>query len=187
MTVEIDLNDCISQKLNINQYLLIKLLIEKTDIKSLSAVIRVDEMDISDLIERNILSSSSKLTEEYNNLFITKEYKEEIKREDPFNLFYDLYPIFVRRPEGNKDYLRENPVRCKLLYNKLVGRSKTKHRHILDCLLYVISYKTKTNKMMYFKKMAKWLTSEEWKLTEEMMKDDKAESTETHSYGTEIE
>lgn len=186
MNIEIDLFDLKSQNLNINQDVLIKLLTTKDDIKSLSDVIRVGEMDIANLIEKNILSSESKLTENYDHLFISNEYKEKIKKEDPFNLFFDLYPIYVKRPEGTKDYLRGNPTKCRLLYNKLVGKSASKHKHIINCLLYEISYKTKTNKMMYFKKMSKWLTSEEWKSTEEMMKDDKETAEEGGGYGTEI-
>ena len=59
MLIEIDLNEVKNLKLTINQFVLIKLLIDGIDIKSLSDVIPVDETDIGNLIEKNILTKES--------------------------------------------------------------------------------------------------------------------------------
>lgn len=102
-----------------------------------------------------------------------------------FDTFYDQFPVYVIRPDGTKGFLRANVNKCRKEYNRIVGKSKAMHEHIMDCLRYEIDDKMRTGKMGYMKTMWKWLTQHEWETFEEQMKLDDYQPN-TYNYGTDI-
>ena len=62
MLIELDLSEAKSLKLTINQFLLIKLLLNKVDIKSYQNVIHLNNADVELLGEKKILTKESILT-----------------------------------------------------------------------------------------------------------------------------
>ena len=111
--------------------------------------------------------------------------KASINTTSFFDEFYELYPAYITRNDGSKDYLRANVNKCRQQYNKIVGESKELHDHILNCLKAELSDKHRKGKMGFMKRMWKWLTSNEWEAYEEHLNDDYSTNT-TPIYGTEI-
>ena len=111
----------------------------------------------------------------------------ELRQKDFFDELYDIYPTFVVRTDGTRDYLRGAPSNCRKLYAKITGHSRSKHEHIKECLKFELSNRKQTNSMQYMKRMHKWLTSEEWLLYDEFMKDKKVQKKIDDVYGTAIE
>jgi hypothetical protein len=188
MLIELDLKEVKTLKITINQFILIKLLIDEVDIKSLLDVIPVSETDINNLIEKNILTKESVYDiKDFKKLIVSKEFIERLKEKDPFDEFYELYPSSVVRTDGIKDFLRGAPSRCRVLYNKQVGRSRSKHEYMIECLKFELTNRRQTNTLSYMKRMYKWLTSEEWTLYDEFMKDTQIQKTAGDIYGTRVE
>lgn len=190
MLIEIDLKDAKRQKINLNQYVLVKSLITKVDIKSLAKFIRVSKDEIKDLIEKNILSEDSNPEGEMENLRLSKKYIEEMSSEKLFEDFSSIFPAYVKRPGGYREFLKGAPTRCKKLYEKAVAGSREKHMKILNYLQAEIIHKEKTGKMQYFKKMSNWLSSESWMEMEGMIDNESKmieEELNKNAYGTEIE
>ena len=75
--------------------------------------------------------------------------------------FYDLFPSSVQRPDGTKDYLRNNKEKSMKVYNKL-AKLPSKHKEIIDALKFEIEYRTQKGTLGYMKRMTNWLASNEW-------------------------
>lgn len=97
-----------------------------------------------------------------------------------FDEFYEVFPVYVIRPDGTKGFLRANVNKCRKEYNRIIGKSKAMHEHIMACLRYEIDNKMQTGKIGYMKTMWKWLTQHEWECYEEQMN---TETTEYLGYG----
>ena len=182
MIIEIDTS--ILEKIpniSINQLLLLNLLLnnintDNQDIQRLLSL--VNEEDIKDLELQGYIKV-------HDNQFIESTNKlKDLSKEDKsmFDYFYELFPVYVIRPDGTKGFLRANINKCRKEYNRIVGRSKAMHEHICNCLKYEINTKTMIGKLGYMKTMWKWLTQREWETIEEQMKYDKPEE----QYGTTI-
>ena len=141
---------------------------------------RIDETEIQSLIDQGLMQSKQE-----NNTTVyspTKKLLDLVKRDKSlFDEFYELFPIYVIRPDGTKGFLRANVNKCRTEYGKIIGRSKALHEHIIKCLKYEIENKTITGKLGYMKTMWKWLTQREWELIEEQMN---VEQQERNTYGT---
>jgi len=118
-------------------------------------------------------------------LELTDEILSFIKKKDFFDEFYELYPTSVIRSDGSKDYLRTDMNRSRVAYNKIIGKSESKHELIMSALKNEISERRAMNKMGYMKRMFKWLTSEEY-MTYAEKKSDTQEVKNTATYGTEV-
>jgi hypothetical protein len=186
MLIELDLQEAKNLKLTINQFLLIKLLVDKFDIKSLLDVIPISENDINTLITKNILTKES-LGKDISEIELTESILEEIKPVDYFMEFYNMYPISVRRTDSTKDYLRADMSRCRRYYDKIVGRSKSKHEYMLNCLRFELEHRRRNNSMGFMKRMSKWFMSEEWLIYEDHLKELETPKETVNLYGTEIE
>ena len=136
---------------------------------------------MQDLIQRNII-----ITQTMNN-GISYQLSDDIintllKRNDSmFDEFYETFPVYVIRPDGTKGFLRANVNKCRKEYNRIVGKSRAMHEHIMDCLRYELDDKMRTGKLGYMKTMWKWLTQHEWECYEEQLK-----VKEEDTYGTDI-
>ena len=188
MLIEIDLDEAKRLKITMNQFVLIKLLIDKVDIKSLINVIRIDDKDINNLKEQNILTTESTYTDGITkNLHLTENFKMKYKQRDFFDEFYEAYPTSTTRPDGQKDYLRGDISRCRKYYQKIVGKSLSKHESMLECLNFEVKTRKAGNSLQYMKRMSKWLLSEEWLLYADAMNDVSVVRNADEMYGAKVE
>lgn len=172
--------------LTINQLVFLTLVLNENqnnnqDVQKLLSL--VFEEDIQGLIDRKLLSA----TESDNTIIYSKaEQLDELLKEDKsmFDEFYELFPVYVIRPDGTKGFLRSNINKCRKQYNSIVGKSRAMHQHICNCLKFEIDNKMITGKIGYMKTMWKWLTQHEWETCEEQMKLE--EPLIDNSYGTDI-
>lgn len=175
------------EKINLNQLVFLSMVLNKNqstydqDVRKLVSLIRDDE--ISYLIERGLITSiersKSILYEASQKL---KTFMEPPK--DQFDLFYEMYPVYVLRSDGSKAFLRTNKNKCRNLYNILTGGNDAMCEHINKCLQFEIDKKMKIGRMCYMKTMWRWLQDRQWETSDEEMKD--TQQNIQHSYGTEL-
>lgn len=173
--------------LSINQLVFLTLVLN--DIKVINQDIQrllslVNEEEIQGLETQGLIS----IQYDGDTKVITKtQTLDELLKEDKsmFDEFYDQFPVYVMRPDGTKGFLRANVNKCRKEYNRIVGKSKAMHEHIISCLKYEIDDKMRTGKMGYMKTMWKWLTQHEWETIEEQMKVE-TPNLDYYNYGTEL-
>lgn len=129
---------------------------------------RISENEIQELVDSNIItvitSGDSKI---YS---ISEDTRKRLKQDKSwFDEFYEVFPVYVTRPDGTKGFLRSNINKCRKEYNRIVGKSRAMHEHLIKCLQFEIDNKMITGKIGYMKTMWKWLTQREWEVTEEEM------------------
>lgn len=187
MIIELDTKLAyIEPALNMNQLVFLSMVLDKNhksnqDVQKIVSLIT--DNDISCLISQGLITS----IERGNS--ITYQPTQKLLNfieppKDYFDLFYDMYPVYVLRPEGTKAYLRVNVNKCRRLYNTYVGNSKAMAEHINDCLKFEVDKKMRAGKIGYMKTMWRWLVDHQWEESEEEMQDQEQESKNT--YGTEI-
>ena len=173
------------QQLNMNQFIFLNMVLDRNqknnqDVRKIVSLINDDE--ISYLINQKLITSNKK-----GNSITYLPTKELIQfvtpPEDYFNLFYDMYPVYIVRPDGNKSYLRANVNKCRKLYNSYVGNSRNASENINKCLKFEIDKKTREGKLSYMKTMWRWLMDHQWEASEEEMRDTVKEKD---VYGTEL-
>ena len=172
--------------LSINQLVFLTLVL--SDIKVINQDIQkllslVNEEEIHELELQGLILVT--LDESGNQVISKTEKLASLLKEDKtmFDEFYDQFPVYVTRPDGTKGFLRSNINKCRKEYNRIIGKSKAMHEHIMNCLRYEIDNKMQTGKMGYMKTMWKWLTQHEWETIEEQMK---LEEPVVYNYGTDI-
>ena len=173
--------------LSINQLVFLTLVLN--DIKTINQDIQrllslVNEEEIQELETQGLIS----IQYDRDTQVISKTEKlEELLKEDKamFDMFYDQFPVYVMRPDGTKGFLRANVNKCRKEYNRIIGKSKAMHEHIMDCLKYEIDERMRTGKIGYMKTMWKWLTQHEWETIEEQMKVETPNQN-YYIYGTDI-
>lgn len=183
MILELDTSLLKTLNISINQLLFISLVLNENqkdhqDIQELLS--RVNEEEIQDLINRNLVKI------EYLNNGIKYQLTDTtistIKKPDTmFDEFYETFPVYVIRPDGTKGFLRANINKCRKEYNRIIGKSRAMHEHIMKCLRYELDDKMRTGKLGYMKTMWKWLTQHEWECYEEQLN-----INEEEQYGTSI-
>ena len=185
LTIDTSILDRI-ENLSINQLVFLTLVL--SDIKNINQDIQkllslVNEEEIQELESRGLIATS---TVDNTTVIKKTEKLEELLKEDKsmFDEFYDLFPVYVIRPDGTKGFLRANVNKCRKEYNRIIGKSKAMHQHIMKCLSYEIDNKMITGKIGYMKTMWKWLTQHEWETYEEQMKVE--EPIISNDYGTEL-
>lgn len=151
------------------------------DVRKIVSLISGEE--ISYLVNQGLITS----IERGNSIIYlpTEKLEDVVKPEkDFFDTFYDMYPIYVTRPDGSKSYLRANINKCRLLFNRYVGNSEAMAEHIINCLDFEISKKMREGKLSYMKTMWRWLVDHQWEETEAEMEDVQTQTANT--YGTEL-
>lgn len=187
MILELDTSLLNKFNLSINQLVFITLVLNENqpnnqDIHELLS--RVNEEEIQDLIQRNIVVVT---TSDDNKIYsASAELLETIKKDNStmFDEFYEVFPVYVIRPDGTKGFLRSNVNKCRKEYNRIIGKSKAMHEHIMNCLRHEIEDKMLTGKIGYMKTMWKWLTQHEWECYEEQLLD--RQTNPDYNYGTSI-
>lgn len=189
MILELDTSLFNIGEISINQ--LVFLTLCKNDIKTNNQDVhqflsRISETEIQSLIDQDLIVCT---TQGDNKVYEPSEKLLNFLKEDKtwFDQFYELFPVYVTRPDGTKGFLRANINKCRKEYNRIVGKSKAMHEHLMKCLQFEIDNKMLTGKLGYMKTMWKWLTQREWEVMEEMMQEeDNVSQQNTYGYGTRI-
>lgn len=188
MKFEIDLDLLKKVKdLTLNQLVLLSSVLNNSIKLPYDFISLIDKSEAQDLVSRELLTISYKTKNKKTYIVYTETpLLLELLQLDknPFDEFYDLYPSYITRPDGTKDYLRVNKKNCEKFYKSLVKNDINYHKHILNCLSFYVSQKVMTGKEGYMKNMWKWLTQREWETIESQMKDSKEQIVE--QYGTKL-
>lgn len=158
-------------KMSINQLVFLTLVLNENQSNNQDIhqfLSRISENEIQELVDSNIItvitSGDSKI---YS---ISEDTRKRLKQDKSwFDEFYEVFPVYVTRPDGTKGFLRSNINKCRKEYNRIVGKSRATHEHLIKCLQFEIDNKMITGKIGYMKTMWKWLTQREWEVTEEEM------------------
>ena len=174
------------ENLNSNQLLFLSIVLDKNqpkyqDVRKIVSLISDDEIQY--LIDHELIIS----IERDNS--ITYQPTDKLKNiiapaKDYFDIFYDMYPVYVMRVDGTKCYLRANVNKCRHFFNSKCGRSSAMAEHIINCLEYEISKRMREGSLSYMMTMWNWLTRSQWEAVEEEMQD--TEHIAKNSYGTEL-
>lgn len=173
-------------ELNMNQLVFLSMILDKNqntknqDVHRLVSLISDDE--ISYLVQQNLITSMER--GEFKVYQATERLNSFMKNEKSyFDTFYELYPVYVLRPDGSKSYLRANVNKCRHLFDVTCGHSQAMAEHLIKCLEFEIDKKMKEGKIGYMKTMWRWLVDHQWEESEEEMNDTtKVVST----YGTDL-
>lgn len=188
MLIEIDLNEAKKLHITMNQFSLLRFLVDNVNIKPYQSVIQIDDNDIQNLKLQKILTPESQFdVDDLSKLKLTEEFSKKLKPVNFFDEFNLLYPASVIRPDGIRDYLKGDINRCRKSYDSKVGKSASKHEAVMNALKFEIKNRQSTNSLKYMKRMYKWLTSEEWTLYDEFMKGEKVKEQIEQIYGTNVE
>ena len=172
--------------LNLNQLFFLSMILNKNqipnqDVRKIVSLISDDE--ISYLVSQNLITLIEK--GELKAYQETEKLKEIVApKKDYFDLFYDMYPVYVLRPDGSKAYLRANVNKCRHFFNVTTGKSIAMKEHLIDCLKFELDKKSREGKISYMKTMWRWLIDHQWEETEAEMQD--VEQKQTNTYGTEL-
>lgn len=186
MIIEINTKILDIPDININQLVFLSVVLNKNqknnqDVRKIVSLISDDE--IQQLIDKDLITS----IERGNSITYTetdKLTKVITLEKDYFDLFYDMYPIYVLRPDGIKNYLRANVNKCRHLFKTISGNSEAMSEHLIDCLKFELEKKTREGKLSYMKTMWRWLVDHQWEATEEETHDTAINKVD--SYGTDI-
>jgi hypothetical protein len=172
---------------NSNQLIFLSLVLDKNqktynqDVRKVVSL--TSDEEISNLISQGLITSIER--GKSITYSATDKLKEIAKpNRDYFDLFYEMYPIYVLRPDGTKNYLRANINKCKRLFNSYVGRSEAMAQHLIQCLDFEMKKKANQGKLGYMKTMWRWLVDHQWEESEEEMQDESKQEEST--YGTEL-
>lgn len=175
MILEIDTKFLLEHKISAHQYLLLKYALN-SDYNAMKNYLNASNK-YNDLIEDMVAM--------YNAGFISTPpndkatFRSVVPSErfiklmsftgDPFDEFYNAFPVKVLRPDGEYDYLRIDRIRCRKLYHNIVRVNKTMHDHIMSCLKLEVQDRSQKGKMSFMKRMPTWLSSEAWKVYEDKL------------------
>ena len=182
MILELDTSLLKTLNISLNQLVFLSLVMNENqkdhqDIRELLS--RVNEEEIQDLITRNIIIAEPLYDGIKYNLSNETVQLLRSNKDSMFDEFYETFPVYVIRPDGTKGFLRANVNKCRKEYNRIIGKSRAMHEHIMQCLKYELDDKMRTGKLGYMKTMWKWLTQHEWECYE-----DQLTAQEDYSYGT---
>lgn len=172
-------------ELNSNQLLFLSMVLDKNqpkyqDVYKVISLISDDE--ISYLVEQGLILSIER--EDAKTYQPTDKLERSIApSKDYFDLFFDMYPVYVMRKDGTKCYLRANVNKCRHFFNTKCGKSTAMAEHIIRCLDYEISKRMREGSLSYMMTMWNWLTRSQWEAIEDEMNDT---SNTQSTYGTEL-
>lgn len=172
--------------LNSNQLLFLSIVLDKNqpkyqDVRKIVSLISDDEVQY--LINQQLIASIERgdsITYQPTDML-----KESIAtNKDYFDIFYEMYPVYVMRADGSKSYLRANVNKCRHFFNTKCGRSSAMAEHLIKCLDFEVSKRMREGSLSYMMTMWNWLTRSQWEAVEEEMQD--IELKANQSYGTEL-
>ena len=173
-------------ELSMNQLVFLSMVLGKNqpkyqDVRKIVSLISDEE--ISYLVSQELVTAIE--SGESITYQATNKLKEVIQpKKDYFDLFYDMYPVYVMRKDGIKSYLRANVNKCRHFFNTKCGGSQAMAEHLINCLDYEINKRMREGSLGYMMTMWNWLTRSQWEAIEEEMQD--AEQKSVNTYGTEL-
>jgi len=170
---------------NMNQLVFLSMILGKNqpkyqDVRSVISLISDEE--ISYLVEQGLITSIER-DDSITYQPTDKLTEAVLPKKDYFDVFYDMYPVYVMRSDGTKSYLRANVNKCRHFFNTKCGKSSAMAEHIIKCLDFEISKRMREGSLGYMMTMWNWLTRSQWEAVEEEMADS---SKVTNTYGTEL-
>ena len=172
-------------ELNSSQLLFLSMVLDKNqpkyqDVRKIVSLISDD--DISYLVSQELVTSIER--DDSITYQATEKLREAVSLEKSyFDIFYDMYPVYVMRSDGTKCYLRANVNKCRHFFNTKCGRSSAMAEHIIKCLSYEVEKRMREGSLSYMMTMWNWLTRSQWEAIEEEMQDT---AKLVNSYGTEL-
>lgn len=172
--------------ISMNQLVFLSMILGKNqlqyqDVRNVISLISEDE--ISYLVSQELVTAIE--SGESITYQATDKLKKAVQpKKDYFDLFYDMYPVYVMRADGSKSYLRANVNKCRHFFNTKCGRSSAMAEHLIKCLDYEIAKRMREGSLGYMMTMWNWLTRSQWEAIEEEMQD--TEKQTVNSYGTEL-
>jgi len=173
-------------ELNSSQLLFLSMILDKNqpkyqDVRKIVSLISDD--DISYLVSQQLVTTME--SGESITYQSTDKLMQAVSTDKSyFDIFYDMYPVYVMRSDGSKSYLRANVNKCRNFFNTKCGKSSAMAEHIIKCLDYEISKRMREGSLGYMMTMWNWLTRSQWEAVEEEMRDTEQQSVNT--YGTEL-
>lgn len=172
--------------LNSNQLLFLSIVLDKNqpkyqDVRKIVSLISDDEIQY--LISQQLIDSIERgdsITYQPTN----KLKDALVEKRNYFDIFYDIYPVYVVRKDGSKSYLRANVNKCRQMFSLKCGGSSAMAEHIVKCLDFEIRKRMREGSLGYMMTMWNWLTRCQWEAVEEEMRD--VEQQVSQSYGTEL-
>lgn len=188
--MEVDIKTLKDYNISPNQYTLSYLLHkqEYIDFHKLKDIIGEEKTieELSQLDDRSFIKIKENADPlDPSNISIRNKFLFIIEEGDYFDELVENYPIKVFRPDGTKDYLRSDLNRCRKNYKK-IAPSRKKHQRVLKALEFEKKVREMEDSWKYMKKLPKWLSSEEWKVFEERMKDEQEKDGEQLGYGQDL-
>ena len=173
-------------ELNSNQLLFLSIVLDKNqpkyqDVRKIVSLISDDEIQY--LVDQHLVTSIER--DDSVTYQPTDKLKEQVTpKKDYFDLFYEMYPVYVVRADGSKSYLRANVNKCRHFFNTKCGRSSAMAEHIIKCLDYEVSKRMREGSISYMMTMWNWLTRSQWEAVEDEMADN--QKVPVNTYGTEL-
>lgn len=195
MLYEIDLNYLMKNQITAHEFIILKLL-NDGELKRLRGYLQNShsyerlEEDCTIMYNKGFLVEPPPDPLALSRLKVSKAFRSTLAFvDDPFDEFYDAFPVKVLRPDGNYDYLRVDHKRSKKIYHNIIRMNNAKHQFILDCLKAEVKDKESKGQMSFFKRMPTWLTSESWKAYADLarVEQDSTQDENNAGYGTEVE
>ena len=195
MLIQVDVNSLINNLLKIDEFVILQLVYDKQYDLVSKYLSLYDSEEKKKLFNRfNLFGfvTNYNNTEEYDpsKLTLEPDFLRIIANGDFFDELVQVFPVSVIRPDGTKDFLRNDLKRCKTAYSKITKNKYFIHQHILECLKYEVALKRREGKMSYFKRLSKWLASEEWKIYEQALNEETIDSLSNSGdlgYGNKLE
>jgi len=181
MLIQVDVNSLINNHIKIDEFVVLQLVYDKQYELVSKYLSLYDSEEKKKLFEKfnlyRFVTNYNNLNEyDPSKLTLEPDFLRIIANGDFFDELVQVFPVSVIRPDGTKDFLRNDLKRCKVIYSKITSNKYFIHQHILECLRYEILLKKKEGKMSYFKRLSKWLASEEWKIYEQSLNESNLDS-----------
>lgn len=139
------------------------------------------------LVEKRLIHNLNLIGEmDVSRIMLRNTFIGEAKKDDLFDELLQEYPSKVTRPDGSTDWLKTDLTRCRKQYTLLVKKDEVLHKHIMACLRFELSERRMTNKMLFMKRLPKWLATEEWKVWEQQLNESPVTETTQLGYGLKL-
>lgn len=193
MLLQVDVESLIKNRITSDYFLVTQMLYEKQyDLLSqYLSLYSKEELDLLFLgLVRTGLVDNRNFPEQYdyNKLTVRSSFVKVLAQGDFFDELVQTFPVTVIRADGTKDFLRTDLNRARIKYSSVTKNKYPVHCHILECLKCEVATRRMNGSLGYMKRIYKWLTSEEWKVYEQVMKDNiTTTSSNDLGYGNNLE
>jgi hypothetical protein len=176
MLLQVDVESLIKNRITSDYFLVTQMLYEKQYdlLTQYLGIYTKEEIDLLFLgLVKTGLVDNRNFPEQYDysKLTVRPSFVKVLSQGDFFDELVQTFPVSVIRTDGTKDFLRSDLNRSRIRYSGITKNKYPVHSHILECLQYEVATRRLNGSLGYMKRIPKWLSSEEWKVYEQMMKD----------------